>query len=102
MPSIQIEGSASVNIKEKEVKLTEDLDVSFTGDTILETPVSSFNDSVRVYTHFSTEALKSQNIRKFSLSPIEDYCTVRVSDIYNRWTLQASIQIQSASPPVPI
>ena len=56
--------------------LTQDLEVSFAGDTILEQPVSSFEDAVKVYKQFSFEALNSQNIRKFSLSPIENYCEV--------------------------
>ena len=79
LPSISIEGEASVNINETEKILTQDLEVSFAGDTILEQPVSSFNDTVQVYKQFSCEALKSQNIRKFSLSPIENYCEVITS-----------------------
>ena len=82
LPSIQIEGSAGVNITEEEKILTNDLDVSFAGDTILEESVSSFEDAVKVYKHFSTVALKSQNVVKFSLSPIENYCTVRTIDIF--------------------
>ena len=83
LPSIQIEGSASANITEEEKILTNDLDVSFAGDTILEESVSSFEDAVKVYKHFSTVALKSQNVVKFSLSPIENYCTVRTIYIFN-------------------
>ena len=80
LPSIQIEADASLNIKEEEQILTQDLDVSFAGDTILEKSVSSFKDAVEVYKHFSTVALKSQNVVKFSLSPIENYCTVSTNN----------------------
>ena len=81
MPGIKIDGDAKVNINETEKILTEDLQVSFVGDTILEQPVSSFDDAVRAFKNFSTVALKSQNIRKFSLSPIEEYCGVGTRNI---------------------
>ena len=76
LPSIQIEAEAGVNISEEEKILTQDLEVSFAGDTILEHSVSTFEDAVRVYKKFSEVAIKSQNIVKFSLSPIEGYCKV--------------------------
>ena len=78
LPSIQIEADASVNITQDERILVKDLDVTFTGDTILEDSVSTFDDAVRVYKKFGTVAKSSQAVVKFSLSPIENYCKVKI------------------------
>lgn len=96
LPSIQIEAEAGVKISENEKILVQDLDVSFSGDTILDESISNFEDAVSVYKDFSKFALKSQNIVKFSLSPIENYCTGDIQSILREITGQITDQIFSS------
>lgn len=61
---------------EQERTFFENVEVEFIGDTILEEGVSSYEDAIKVYKMFPSEAKESDTIVSFGLSKIEDYCSL--------------------------
>ena len=97
LPGIQIEGSAKVDFKENEKKYTENLEVSYTGDAILDTSVTSIEGAVKTYKMFPSIAKESRAVVKFTLSRIEKYCTSQkalLAKLSDQLTLQVLKNLQ--------
>ena len=86
---------------EQERTFFENVEVEFIGDTILEEGVSSYEDAIKVYKNFPSEAKESDTIVSFGLSKIEDYCfvstkalLVSISEDLTKSTLGALQQLE--------
>merc|ERR1712018_46626 len=76
LPSFQIEGSASIDITEKENITASDLKCSFTSDIELPTLPTNVKEGVEGYKQLKSQRNENtENILTFELEPIEKYCS---------------------------
>ena len=101
LPGLQIDGQANVSFTEDEKILTENLEVEFNGDTILQDAVTTYKDALEAYKKFSSVARTSTTVTKYRMSKIENYCRSgtkailrSVSDDLTKKTLEALQQLE--------
>lgn len=75
IPSIQIEGSASINISETETITAKDLKCSIKSDFSIKKLPTNYVEAVEVFKSLvSLHDINTSNVLKFELTPIQKYC----------------------------
>ena len=79
MGSLNISGSIQINMTENVTELTEDLQVVFYGDALLEKNPRTYQEAQEVINTLGTRATESETIIFYDMSPIDKYCDERTS-----------------------
>ena len=71
---ISAEGSASINLTDKEKDLHNRLDFTFHGDTVIDPPPQTYEDAVAIYQSLPGRSLEYERVISFSITPLSEYC----------------------------
>ena len=86
IPSMEISGTASLNLTTTEETIASDVRFRFHGDTIIDPPPQSFDEAIEVYQSLPAASLEDERVVSFSIAPLTDYCTLTdtiLNDISN-------------------
>ena len=86
IPTMEISGTASLNLTTTEETIASDVRFRFHGDTIIDPPPQSFDEAIEVYQSLPAASLEDERVVSFSIAPLTDYCTLTdtiLNDISN-------------------
>ena len=99
MGGLNASGEFTVNMTENDTRFTEDLQVVFYGDVILEKNPTTYATAKEAIEQISTKALESTTIIYYDLSPIDKYCDERSSILnkLNEEKIERTLEVKMAS-----
>ena len=74
IPSMELSGSGSIEMTDIETEIADTMTFKFFGDTVIDPPPQSFNESIEIYQSLPAASLENQRVVSFSIAPLSDYC----------------------------
>ena len=74
IPSMELSGSGSIEMTNEQTEIADTMTFKFFGDTVIDPPPQSFNESIEIYQSLPAASLEDQRVVSFSIAPLSDYC----------------------------
>ena len=72
--SMELSGSGSIEMTDEQTEIADTMTFKFFGDTVIDPPPQSFNESIEIYQSLPAASLEDQRVVSFSIAPLSDYC----------------------------
>ena len=76
IPSLDISGSAELELTDEETEIVNSVRFRFHGDTVIDPPPQTFDEAIEVYQSLPNASLSDEKVVSFSISPLSDYCSL--------------------------
>merc|ERR1712223_365971 len=75
IPSTEISGTGNIEMTDDEENIANSLTFRFHGDTVIDPPPQTFDESIEVYQSLPAASLENERVVSFSIAPLSDYCS---------------------------